>query len=282
MGASASGAGSLRAALPHPVADQLWSVQPHVVLSARLACHPSGSLALGGLGAEALERLDAVVIGPGLGAASTDELAAEQSSWERLQHFSGLLLLDADGLNRLARLGARAWLQARRGPTWITPHPGEFGAAVPRSGDDAPLEAAQAAAMGCSGDHPCSAVLKGARSVIAAADGRRWQLRQASGAAARAGLGDVLAGYAGGLGARQQAAHGRLRRRPAGRLRPRPCQCRPGRSATTRPRRRRCHGRGATAATAGSKQQHIPARRFTKPFSCVSLNKQVCGFAAES
>ena len=48
MGASASGAGSLRAALPHPVAQQLWSVQPHVVLSARLACHPSGSLDLGG------------------------------------------------------------------------------------------------------------------------------------------------------------------------------------------------------------------------------------------
>ena len=208
MGASASGAGSLRAALPHPVADQLWSVQPHVVVSARLACHPSGSLDLGGLGAEALERLDAVVIGPGLGAASTDELATEQSSWERLQHFSGLLLLDADGLNRLARLGARAWLQARRGPTWITPHPGELARLLPELADQPPLQAAQAAAMGCSGDHPCSAVLKGARTVIAAADGRRWQLRQASGAAARAGLGDVLAGYAGGLGARQQAAHG--------------------------------------------------------------------------
>jgi NAD(P)H-hydrate epimerase len=48
-------------------------------------------------------------------------------------------------------------------------------------------------------------LLKGARSVIAAPDGRRWQLRQACSQAARAGLGDVLAGYAAGLGARQRA-----------------------------------------------------------------------------
>jgi NAD(P)H-hydrate epimerase len=45
-------------------------------------------------------------------------------------------------------------------------------------------------------------LLKGARTVIAAGDGRRWQLREACSAAARAGLGDVLAGYAGGLAAR--------------------------------------------------------------------------------
>jgi NAD(P)H-hydrate epimerase len=48
-------------------------------------------------------------------------------------------------------------------------------------------------------------LLKGARSVIAAADGRRWQLLRACPAAARAGLGDVLAGYAAGLGARASA-----------------------------------------------------------------------------
>ena len=49
-----------------------------------------------------------------------------------------------------------------------------------------------------------SVVLKGARSVVAAADGRRWQISQASPNAARAGLGDVLAGYAAGLAARSR------------------------------------------------------------------------------
>jgi len=41
--------------------------------------------------------------------------------------------------------------------------------------------------------------------VIAAADGRRWQLLRACGGAARAGLGDVLAGYAAGLGSLSSA-----------------------------------------------------------------------------
>ena len=208
MGASASGAGSLRAALPHPLAQQLWSVQPHVVLSASLPSHPNGSLHLGGLKAEAMERLDAVVIGPGLGATTPEEAAAEQHAWDELQRFPGLLLLDADGLNRLADLGAQAWLQARQGPTWITPHQGEFARLFADLADQPPLEAAAAAAMGCSGHQRCSVLLKGARTVIAGADGGRWQLRHASSAAARAGLGDVLAGYAGGLAARQRAATG--------------------------------------------------------------------------
>ena len=49
-------------------------------------------------------------------------------------------------------------------------------------------------------------LLKGARSVVAAPDGRRWQLLEASAASARAGLGDVLAGHAAGLGAMAMAA----------------------------------------------------------------------------
>jgi NAD(P)H-hydrate epimerase len=44
-------------------------------------------------------------------------------------------------------------------------------------------------------------LLKGARSIVATADGRRWQLLKANPRAARAGLGDVLAGYAAGQGA---------------------------------------------------------------------------------
>ena len=67
-----------------------------------------------------------------------------------------------------------------------------------------PLEAArQAAALAC-----CSVLLKGARSVVAAADGRCWQLLKAWPGAARAGLGDVLAGFAAGRGAVALAAAG--------------------------------------------------------------------------
>jgi ADP-dependent NAD(P)H-hydrate dehydratase / NAD(P)H-hydrate epimerase len=51
-------------------------------------------------------------------------------------------------------------------------------------------------------------LLKGARSVVAAPDGRRWQLLEASPSSARAGLGDVLAGHVAGVGAMAMAATG--------------------------------------------------------------------------
>lgn len=118
LGASASGCGSLRAAVPEPVAQQLWSLLPHVVLGPDPG-EPG-----------ALARFDAVLIGPGLvPAGSAERPAATQPFWEALQAFAGLVVIDADGLNRLAagEAGeAMAWLQARQGATWLTPHGGEF------------------------------------------------------------------------------------------------------------------------------------------------------------
>jgi NAD(P)H-hydrate epimerase len=120
-----------------------------------------------------------------------------------LQGFAGLLLLDADGLNRLADLnqtqgtGASQWLRQRQGPTWLTPHGAEFERLFPDLAGLPPLEAAAAAAQ----DAAATVLLKGAHSVIATADGRRWQLIETCPDAARAGLGDVLAGYAAGRGA---------------------------------------------------------------------------------
>jgi ADP-dependent NAD(P)H-hydrate dehydratase / NAD(P)H-hydrate epimerase len=205
MGASASGCGSLRAAVPPPVADGLWAVQPHVVVHRALASTGSGGLSLVSLAeAGALDRLDAVLLGPGIAdaRASDGEDGADQSpAWQALQAFGGLLVLDADGLNRLA-IGAAgcpgdAWLRGRRGATWLTPHAGEFARLFPDLAAQPPLEAAAAAAARCG----ATVLLKGAHSVVAAADGRRWQVLEAAAPVARAGLGDVLAGYAAGRGA---------------------------------------------------------------------------------
>ena len=162
-------------------------------------------LALAGLAPAALERLDAVLLGPGLGSTSEAEGRAEAGVWQRLQAFPGLLLLDADGLNRLAgglHGEATAWLRGRGGPTWLTPHAGEFRRLFPELAALPALEAAQAAAR-ASG---ATVLRKGARSVIATPDGRCWQLAAASGRVARAGLGDVLAGYAAARGAQALAA----------------------------------------------------------------------------
>jgi hydroxyethylthiazole kinase-like uncharacterized protein yjeF len=203
-GASSSGCGSLRAALPAPMGQSLWQQLPHVVVNQELGCSPSGDLLLEGLASATLERLDAVLIGPGIGASSGASSSAASGAgglegWQPLQAFEGLLVIDADGLNRLSQMdgGGLAWLQQRRGPTWLTPHPGEFARLFPQWASLPPLEAAQQAAQ-ASG---ASVLLKGARSIVAAADGRRWQLLKANPRAARAGLGDVLAGYAAGRGA---------------------------------------------------------------------------------
>jgi len=200
-GANASGCGSLQAALPEPLATSLWSKAPQVVVRRSLACNPAGHLELAELAAEDGGRLDAILLGPGIG--HGPEADANGEAWEWLQRFRGLLLLDADGLNRLASRGeaALAWLRQRQGPTWLTPHPGEFARLFPRWAALPPLRAAATAAE-ASG---AAVLLKGARTVVAGSDSGPWQLRSAAAAAARAGQGDVLAGYAVGLGAMAMA-----------------------------------------------------------------------------
>ena len=193
-GASASGCGSLRAALPPEMGEALWLVHPEVVLE------------VPPLGPSSFERLDAVLVGPGLGPGPDaphpgGDRAPAEPWWDPLQRFAGLLVLDADGLNRVTP----TWLSQREGPTWITPHAGEFHRLFPELAGTSPLDAAAEAARRTG----VTVLLKGARSVIATSDGRRWQVLRACAAAARAGLGDVLAGYAAGLGARASAC-GRL------------------------------------------------------------------------
>jgi len=177
-GASSSGCGSLRAGVTRSVAAALCSTLPHVV--------PEGEP----WSAAALERLDAVLVGPGLGPEGGE-------SWEQLQRFGGVLVLDADGLQRISA----DWLRGRAGATWITPHAAEFAHLFPDLAQEPPLEAAAEAARRCG----AAVLLKGAHTVVALADGRRWQLLRSCPAAARAGLGDVLAGYAAGLAARAAA-----------------------------------------------------------------------------
>ena len=180
-GASASGLGWLEGVLPDSLSTQLWQVLPHVVIKAETA---------------ALERLDAVAYGPGLG---RGPLRGD------LQSFSGLLLLDADGLNRLAVQGSvRSWLRQRQGPTWLTPHRAEFDRLFPDLIGKPAIDAAQAAAS-ASG---CWVLLKGAHSVIATPEGLCRQILQSDERAARAGLGDVLAGYAAAVGAQGMRAPG--------------------------------------------------------------------------
>ncbi len=190
QGSLASGVGCIQSFLPSDVAKQIWQVAPEVILKGVLEEKPLSKF----LQESDLEKLDVVLIGPGLGI--TDLSWIEESN--DLQRFKGLLVVDADGLNQLSMsTKGMEWLLKREGFTWITPHKAEFQRLFPQLKEFDPIEAAIRASE-LSG---AAVLLKGANSVASAPDGRTWQLVETSQFAARTGWGDVLAGFTAGLGA---------------------------------------------------------------------------------
>lgn len=140
-------------------------------------------------------RYDAWVAGPGWGR-SGDRV----SLLERLWASDLPLVLDADGLAVWAALGR----PARRAPTILTPHPGEF--VRLGAGSEASVEAAAFLAA----EKNLVVVLKGSTTWIAAPDGQKSVWDGVEPALGTGGSGDCLAGVAGamlavGLGAYEAA-----------------------------------------------------------------------------
>ena len=138
-------------------------------------------------------RLDAMLIGPGLGDTpdNRDKLATALAS-------EVALVLDAGAL----ALVTPEQLKARAAPTLLTPHEGEFVrlfGALAGSKIDRALAAARVSGAGI--------VFKGADTVIATPDGRVALAPAASPWLASAGTGDVLAGIVAGMLARGLEPH---------------------------------------------------------------------------
>ena len=194
-GLRASGAGIVQAVLPPSVSSSLWKEVPEVVFHDHANNLENQEIKINqALSKIRLDRFESLVIGPGLGIG--------EENWEdcacELEGFLGLLVLDADALNRISLSGEGwKWLRKRQGSTWITPHMSEFCRLFPNVDTACPIKAASSAAC-MSG---VSVLLKGAHSVIAAPNGSVLQLVDTSTFSARGGLGDVLAGFAGGIGA---------------------------------------------------------------------------------
>ncbi len=190
-GALSSGAGFVSAIIPDLVAKSIWQVEPEVVVKGRLISDTNGNSIL----FDALMNInfayyDSIVIGPGIGLNNED--------WEKSTHtllsFEGLLILDADALNRISKsnLGSKFFLE-RKYETWITPHNEEFMRLFPNIDCSNRVELAMKVAK----DFNISILLKGANSIIANKD-RAWQLFGTDAESARAGLGDLLSGFIGG------------------------------------------------------------------------------------
>jgi len=143
---------------------------------------------------DALGQAGAVVIGPGLG---TDEDAAALLA-RVLAGPPVPTIVDADGLNLMARdEGSLAKVAAGR-PLLITPHLGEMARLTGSAGEDISSDRVAAAQAGTR-SYGCALLLKGAPSLVAGGTAPLLVDTQGSSDLAAAGMGDVLAGVIGAL-----------------------------------------------------------------------------------
>lgn len=132
---------------------------------------------------------DAWVVGCGIGEMDS---AAAGSLLDWIANTSAPMVLDADALNLIARLGRGDLLAERH---IITPHPGEFRRLAPDL-DGLPRESAARVFVERS---PATLLLKGSRTIIACAGHPLWCNSTGSPGMATGGQGDLLAGVIGAL-----------------------------------------------------------------------------------
>ncbi len=193
-GAISSGAGFVSAIIPELVSKSIWQVEPEAVVIGKLSSDPNGnSILFDALKKVDFSAYDSIVIGPGIGLNVDDW----EKSTQYLLDFKGLLILDADALNRISKsnLGSKFFLE-RNFETWITPHNKEFARLFPDLDCINKVELAKKAAK----EFDISILLKGANSIIANNE-NAWQLFGTDAETARAGLGDLLSGFIGGSSA---------------------------------------------------------------------------------
>ncbi|MBP3673633.1 MAG: NAD(P)H-hydrate dehydratase [Oscillospiraceae bacterium] len=182
MGALRSGAGLVFLGVP----ETIYAIEAVKLTEAIVFPLPDdgGKLSVDAL-PEILERLpkmDAVLIGPGLGRSEGTFEAVKAV----LEHFRGPVVVDADGINVLSR--HKDILRGRNFPTILTPHDGEF---VRLGGVITDDRAASAGAL--AKDLGCIVLLKGHETVIT--DGETVYINHTGNPGmAVGGSGDVLAG----------------------------------------------------------------------------------------
>jgi NAD(P)H-hydrate epimerase len=185
-----AGAGYVTACVPaslHAIFEgRLLEVMTVALRDSEGALHPTAV----GEAVERAARVDAVVLGPGLGR----DPGAVRFARGLASALELPLLVDADGLN--AHAGELDALADRKAPTILTPHPGELARLLgieSRAVQARRLECARRAAA----EARAIVVLKGDDTLIAQPDGRVAVSRGGAPALATAGTGDVLSGVIG-------------------------------------------------------------------------------------
>ncbi len=148
---------------------------------------------------EDVHQFSSVVVGPGMGTGER----AQKVLGDFIDYYRGPLVIDADGISILANDEIRKKLHGRKGPTILTPHPGELSRLLNLPKNDVvdnPKEMVERAAEATN----AVVLLKGATTFICAGDGHVYLNHYPNDGMATAGSGDVLAGMIGGIVGQQK------------------------------------------------------------------------------
>lgn len=210
------GAGLVRMAVPSPLHAVLSGLLPEITWL--LLPHEMGMIAeeAADVILSNMERVTAVLLGPGLGLEPTTtrffERVLANAHGEPKTEGMGFLggsqrkqpavkslppcVIDADGLKHLARIPD--WYRQLPPESVLTPHPGEMSVLTGLDIGDIQADRIEITRkFAVEWGHVV--VLKGAMTVVAAPDGSAYIIPVATAALARAGTGDVLAGLIVGL-----------------------------------------------------------------------------------
>jgi NAD(P)H-hydrate epimerase len=191
-GAIRGGAGLVRVATPAEVLPIVASANP-CYLTAPLAADAAGQVSTAAVDQvlTLAAKADVLALGPGLGLSDETARFVEQL----LDRIAPPVVLDADGLNALARLLAEGWNQAKRQSSSalvLTPHPGEF-ARLTQSSTAGVLERRDELAAEFAARQGVVLVLKGQGTLVT--DGHRlYRNTTGNPGMATGGTGDVLTG----------------------------------------------------------------------------------------
>ena len=198
--ATRSGVGLAFAATPEPAYRLIAGHVPEAIyrslpVSASGEVEPSASVRTV---LELVERVNSIVIGPGLGhtPANSEFLSTLLSQIDDEMP----LVLDADALNILSK--SHKWWERLENPAILTPHPAEMGRLMGIAAAEVQQDRGSVA-LEAAGKFGKVVVLKGAATLIAAPDGRLMVSPWVNSGLAKGGSGDVLAGLIGGLLAQQ-------------------------------------------------------------------------------
>ena len=192
LGALRGGAGLVQVATPAEVLPIVAGYNP-CYLTAALPQDANGMVAPAAEDVilDLAAKSDVVALGPGLGQGDA-VIHLVKTAVARIDR---PLILDADGLNALAKLWSgrpRAEVPARSHPLMLTPHPGEFARLCRLSAAEV-HDRREELALGYAAERQVTLVLKGHRTLVT--DGTRlYRNTTGNPGMATGGTGDVLTG----------------------------------------------------------------------------------------